>query len=78
MKTTTVPVDRRSQRAEKFRKVADFYKSRTRVYKIGFLSVLSMLILSEIDFDLSEPLGKRVKFHLNPSHETLNQEKSCK
>jgi len=72
MKLNYVPVEQRSERAERFRK-------RFQQYKVGFFSVLGMLALSEIQLDLSDQIGKKVRFHLNPtSQEVHNQSKDCK
>lgn len=74
MKENDVLIERRSQRAERFRKVAD----SCRRYRIGFFSVLGMLVASEMELDLSNQIGEKVKFHLNPDHTVVNQSKDCK
>lgn len=72
MKPNSVLVDHRSQRAELFRR-------RFRSYRIGFFSFLGMLALSEIQLDLSDQIGKKIKFHLNPTSQQVdNQSKDCK
>jgi len=72
MKLNDVSVDQRSQRAERFRRIM-------RAYKVGFYSFLTLLALSEIQFDLSSQFGHTVRFYLNPtSTQTDNQPKGCK
>jgi hypothetical protein len=74
MRDNSLPIERRSQRALHFRRVA----ASVRKYKIGFFSCLAMLIASEVQFDLSDQVGEKVKFHLNPSSNSSNQSKDCK
>jgi hypothetical protein len=73
MKKNFEPVDRRSQRAASFR-------AACARYRVGFFACLGTLILSEIDLDLSNQIGERVKFHLNPSAYTASNQASiaCK
>lgn len=74
MKPNDVLEERRSQRAERFRKVAN----SCRKYKIGFFTCLALLIGAEIDLDLSNQVGERIKFKLNPTEHGSNQSKDCK
>lgn len=67
MKNNYGSVNRRSTRAESFRAAC----SR---YRIGFFACLTTLILSEIDLDLSNQIGERIKFHLNPSADTVHNQ----
>jgi hypothetical protein len=71
MKPNYELIERRSERAELVRR-------RFRSYRIGFFSVLGMLALSEIQLDLSDQIGKKVKFHLNPTQQVINQSNDCK
>lgn len=72
MKLNYVPIEQRSERSELIRR-------RFRSYRIGFFSVLGMLAVSEIEFDLSDQIGQKIKFQLNPStHQIDNQSKDCK
>lgn len=71
MSTNSGGIERRSPRSERYRMLF-------RTYRAGFVSVLSLIILSEIELDLSNQIGERVRFRLNPSAEVQNQTKVCK
>lgn len=72
MKKNDVLIEQRSERGILFRR-------RLRSYRIGFFSVLGALALSEIQLDLSDQIGKKIKFQLNPSSQSVvNQSKDCK
>jgi len=69
MKLNYEPVNIRSERAVQFRR-------RFRSYKIGFFSLIAILAATELEFDLSNQIGSRVRLRLN-SGQSVNQSLDC-
>lgn len=78
MRENSQPVERRTERSDQWRKLFEFYKTRSRTYRAGFFSLLALIVVQEFDLDLSNRAGEVIKFHLNPDHTVSNQERSCK
>jgi hypothetical protein len=70
MKLNSEPINSRSERGERFRRAI-------RSYRIGFFSVLGILVASELELDLYDQLGSRVRLRLNPDQE-VNQSIDCR